>query len=175
MHFKLPFYNFMYTILAFLGHFFKTKGSGQNYFTCSGPTFWRGGWARDHGSVQTGEGGMDKRPWVCTDRWGGWARDHGSVQTGGGMGKRPWVCADRWGDGGGGWARDHGSVQTGGGVGQETMGLYRQVGGWVRDHGSVQTGGGGDGQETMGLYRQVGGGGGVDKRPWVCTDRWGDG
>ena len=37
------------------------------------------------------------------------------------------------------------SVQTGGG------------GGWVRDHGSVQTGGG------------------MGKRPWVCTDRWGDG
>ena len=35
------------------------------------------------------------------------------------------------------------------------MGLYRQVGGWVRDHGSVQTGGG------------------MGKRPWVCTDRWG--
>ena len=47
----------------------------------------------------------------------------------------------------------------GGGARQETMGLYRQVGGgWVRDHGSVQTGGGGMG-----------------KRPWVCTDRWGDG
>ena len=117
-----------------------------------------GGWVRDHGYVQTGGGG------------GGWARDHGSVQTGEGMGKRPWVCTDRWG-----------------GDGQETMGLYRQVGGWVRDHGYVQTGGGGgewardhesvqtgvgDGQETMGLYRQVGG---LGKRPWVCTDRWGDG
>ena len=103
-----------------------------------------------------GGGGLGKRPWVCTDRWGG-------------MGKRPWVCTDRWG----GWVRDHGSVKTGGGDGQETMGLYRQVGGggWARDHGSVQTGGG-DGQETMGLYRQVGG---MDKRPWVCTDRWGDG
>ena len=59
--------------------------------------------------------------------------------------------------------------------------------------------GGGARQETMGLYRQVGGmgkrpwvctdrwggwvrdhgyvqtGGGMGKRPWVCTDRWGDG
>ena len=65
---------------------------------------------------------------------GRWARDHGSVQTGGGwIDKRPWVCTDRWGDGQetmglyrqvGGWVRDHGSVQTGGG-----MGMYRQVGG----------------------------------------------
>ena len=31
-------------------------------------------------------------------------------------------------------------------------------------------GGGGARQETMGLYRQVGG---MGKRPWVCTDRWG--
>ena len=30
--------------------------------------------------------------------------------------------------------------------------------------------GGGTRQETMGLYRQVGG---MGKRPWVCTDRWG--
>ena len=37
------------------------------------------------------------------------------------------------------------------------MGLYKQVGAWVRDHGSVQTGGG------------------MGKRPWVCTERWGDG
>ena len=29
-------------------------------------------------------GGMDKRPWVCTDKWGG-----------GGMGKRPWVYTDK--------------------------------------------------------------------------------
>ena len=50
----------------------KFKGSGQNYFTCSGPTFWGGG--------------LGKRPWVCTDRWGGWVRDHGSVQAGGGDG-----------------------------------------------------------------------------------------
>ena len=43
-------------------------------------------------------GGMDKRPRVYTDRWGGgWARDHGSVQTGGGIDKRPWVCTDKWG------------------------------------------------------------------------------
>ena len=69
------------------------------------------------------------------------------------MGKRPWVCTDRWGE----WTGDHEYVQTGGGDGQDTMGLYRQVGGWVRDHGSLQTGGG------------------MGKRPWVCTDRWGDG
>ena len=31
------------------------------------------------------------------------------------------------------------------------------MGGWVRDHGSVQTGGG------------------IGKRPWVYTDRWGGG
>ena len=103
------------------------KGSGQNYFTCSGPTFWRGDRQETMGLYR---------------QVGGWTRDHGSVQTGGGMG--------------GGWARDHGSVQTGGGVRQETMGLYRQVGGlgkipWVC------TDRWGDGQETMGLYRQVGG------------------
>ena len=101
---------------------------------------------------------MGKRPWVCTDRWGGWARDHGSVQTGAG--------------GGGGWVRDHGSIQTGGEDGQETTGLYRQVGGgWTRGHGSIQTGGGGGGWARD--HGSVQTGGGMDKRPWVCTDRWG--
>ena len=46
-----------------------TKGSGQNYFTCSGPTF--GGGARQETmGLYRQVGGMGKRPWVCTDRWG---------------------------------------------------------------------------------------------------------
>ena len=59
----------------------------------------------------------------------------------------------------------------GGGARQETMGLFRQVGGWVRDHGSVQTGGGGWVRDHGSIQT----GGGMGKRPWVCTDRWGDG
>ena len=49
--------------------------------------------------------------------------------------------------------------------------MYRQVGGWVRDHGSVQTGGGMGKRPWVCTDRW----GGMGKRPWVCTDRWGDG
>ena len=61
--------------------------------------------------------------------------------------------------------------------------MYRQVGGWVRDHGSVQTGGGMGKRPWVctdrwgGWVRDHGSvqrGGGMGKRPWVCTERWGD-
>ena len=56
------------------------------------------GWARDHGSVQTG-GGMGKRPCVCTDRWGGDGQETMGLyrQVGGGLSKRPWVSKGKWG------------------------------------------------------------------------------
>ena len=44
-----------------------------------------GGWARDHGSVQTG-GGDGQETMGLYRQVGGWTRDHGYVQTGGGDG-----------------------------------------------------------------------------------------